>query len=124
MKQILKKMSRFALATGFVFLTTTSFGQTQQWPETYGQGTINADYCVTIDTSQPLQEFYKIDIAHLNFANETDARKVFGAISNNLLTYRVDFANHTAYLNVHADRTKNPENVTWWNNYIDSLCHN
>ena len=111
------------LATGFVLLTATSFGQTQ-WPETYGQGTITADYCVTIDTAQPLQEYYRIDIAHLNFANEKEAQKVFGAISNNRLTYKVDFANQAAYLKVHADRTQTAQDVIWWNNYIDSLCNN
>jgi hypothetical protein len=124
MKLNLKKISKLVLATGFLFLTTASFGQTEEWPETYGQGTINTSYCVTIDTTQPLQEFYKIDISHLNFATATDAQKVFGAISNNRLTYRVDFANHAAYLKVHADRTTTPQDVIWWNNYIDGLCQN
>lgn len=123
MKLTLKKMSKVILATGFVLLSTTSFGQTQ-WPDNYGQGTINTDYCVTIDTTKPLEEFYRIDISHLNFASEADAQKVFGAISNNRLTYKVDFTNQVAYLKVHADRTQHPQDVIWWNNYIDSLCKN
>ena len=123
MKLTLKKTSKFFLAAGFVLLTSSSFGQTD-WPTSYGQGTINANYCVTIDTTQPLQEFYRLDIAHLNFATEIDAQKAFGYISNNRLTYRVDYANQVAYLKIHADRTQTPQDVIWWNNYIDSLCKN
>lgn len=95
-----------------------------QWPTSYGVGTINSTYCVAIDTSVPLVEFYQIDIAALNFATEIDAKKMFGHISNNRLTYRVDFQNHVAYLQIHSDRTEHPQDVVWWNNYIASLCQN
>lgn len=106
-----------------LFIGASIYGQFSV-PTTYGSASITADYCVSIDTTQPLQEYYQMDISHLNFATETDAKKVFGFISNNRLTYMVDFNNHVAYLRVHADRTPQPEDVIWWNNYIDSLCKN
>lgn len=113
------KLSAFTALFLLVFNSASA-----QWPTTYGVGTITSSYCVSIDTSLPLTEFYQIDIAALNFATEIDARKVFGNISNNRLSYKVDFANHVAYLQVHSDRTQYPQDVIWWNNYIASLCQN
>lgn len=112
-------------ATILIVLTTflnSSFTFDNQWPSEYGEAKIDANYCVSIDTSKPLQSFYKLDIAHLNFDNEADAQKVFGAISNNYLTYRADFTNKVAYLKIHSERTKETQDVIWWNNYIQSLC--
>jgi hypothetical protein len=106
------------------FLVLTSFTKDAQWPAQYGEATIDANYCVKIDASKPLESFYKIEINHLNFATEIDAQKVFGSISNNYLTYRVDFANQVTYLQIHAERTKEMKDVIWWNDYIHSLCKN
>lgn len=121
MKVVIKSLSRIVVAAGLILMSTNLNAQ-NQWPTSFGQASINSGYCVTIDTAQPLQEFYQISIAHLNFATATDAQKVFGAISNNYLTYRVDFDNQVAYLKIHSDRTQNLQDVIWWNNYIDSLC--
>jgi len=116
--------NRIKLLTFTVVFFLVFNSASAQWPTTYGIATINSSYCVTIDTSVPLTEFYQINIVDLNFATEIDARKVFGNISNNRLSYKVDFANHVAYLQVHADRTQFPQDVIWWNNYIASLCQN
>lgn len=121
MKSVISNFKQLFLASALTLVTQLTFAQ---WPDNYGTGTITATYCVSIDTAQPLQEYYKIDISQLNFATEIDAQKVFGAISNNRLTYKVDFAGQAAYLKVHADRTQYPQDVIWWNNYIQSLCQN
>jgi hypothetical protein len=116
------KTTVLAVAT-FLVVENASSQQSPQWPTSYETATITTDYCVTLDATKAISEFYKIDITALNFATESDAKKVFGAISNNLLSYQVDFANGAAYLHVHLNRTKNPEDITWWNNYIQGLCN-
>jgi len=121
MNSLRNKFKLMSFSVFFLLIVNSAFSQ---WPTTFGIATINSTYCVSIDTSQPLKEFYQIDITQLNFATELDARKVFGNISNNRLTYKVDFANHVAYLQVHADRTQTPQDVAWWNNYIAGLCQN
>lgn len=110
-------ISIFIVSLNFSFVST-------DWPAVFGDATIDNNYCVSIDTSKPLQEFYKINISHLNFQTETDAQKVFGAISNNYLTYRVDFGNQCTYLKIHADRTKDLKDVIWWNDYLQNKCQN
>jgi len=87
----------------------------------YGQATIDTK-CVTIDDSTPLKQYYVIDISHFNFTNYDDAFDVFGYISNNYLTYRVDFEHQVAFLEIHADRTPELQDVSWWKNYILNLC--
>jgi hypothetical protein len=119
---IFKKTILPVLIAAFVVLN--SFTNDAQWPAQYGEASIDANYCVKIDATKPLESFYKIEISHLNFASATDAQKVFGSISNNYLTYKVDFANEVAYLQIHAERTKEMKDVIWWNDYIQSLCKN
>lgn len=122
MKSPLKSLKRLLVAVGLLLASTAGIAQTD-WPESYGTATIDASYCVSIDTGSPLQDFYQISIAHLGFADAVEAQKVFGYISNNRLTYRVDFDNQVAYLRIHADRTPEPKDVIWWNDYIHSLCN-
>ncbi|MBK6525021.1 MAG: hypothetical protein IPG07_05360 [Crocinitomicaceae bacterium] len=106
------------------FIVLTSFTKDTQWPAQYGEATIDANYCVKIDVTKPLESFYKLEISHLNFSTAIDAQKVFGSISNNYLSYKVDFANQVTYLQIHANRTKELKDVIWWNDYIQSLCKN
>ncbi len=84
--------------------------------------TITDEYCVTIDASSPITDFYEIDIAHLGLASEQAALDKMGYISNNLLTYTVDFEAEKAFLQVHLDRTTEPKDIIWWSEYINSLC--
>lgn len=121
---MVKLQKNFLTLVLFSFIVLSSFTTDTEWPTQYGVAKIDANYCVTIDTSKPLESFYKIDISDLNFASEVDAQKVFGAISNNYLSYRVHFSDNAAYLKIHADRTKEMQDVIWWNDYIQSLCKN
>jgi len=88
----------------------------------HGTAIITEELCVTLDDEKPIQEFYAIDITHLDFESAKIANDRFGFISNNLLTYSVEFESNTAYLQVHLDRTSEPKDINWWNDYLDSLC--
>lgn len=102
-------------------LSVNSFAQTDEGLD-YGNATISEDYCVSINTDDPISEHYEININHLHLASEKEANDRFGFICNNLLTYTVDFSAEKAYLQVHLDRTTSPKDVVWWNNYITGLC--
>lgn len=117
---ILKKTFQAFILMSFVILT--SFTNGTDWPAQSGEAKIDANYCVKIDATKPLEAYYKMEISHLNFATAIDAQKVFGSISNNYLSYKVDFDNQVAYLQIHAERTKEPKDVIWWNDYLQSLC--
>ena len=97
-----------------------SVGQVHPVPTV--NATITIEDCVTLDTSKPLQDFYSIDISHLGFASEYEAKKHFGRIMNNLVSYHVDFANSKVVLEVHIDRVSSSTDVAWWNEYLSSLC--
>ena len=97
-----------------------SFGQSV--PEAHATATISDSYCVTIDATQPLQDYYEINIAHLGFADAEAAETKFGFIQNNLVTYYVDFANSKVIMELHLDRTYDPKDAAWWSEYLTSLC--
>ncbi len=88
----------------------------------YESATINDEYCVSLNTDVSISEYYLIDISHLHLHSEKEAKGKFGFICNNLLTYTVDFEAEKAYLQVHLDRTSEPKDIVWWNDYINSLC--
>ena len=88
----------------------------------YGNATITENFCVSIDDTKELNRFYVLDIAPFKFSDIESARKKFNSISNNLLTYSVDFPNNLVYLEIHTNRTKEVKSATWWKNYILSLC--
>lgn len=117
----MKNLKRIALSAGLFVFSFGSFAQTDN-PEVTGTASISDSYCVTLDDSKSIQKFYEIDISHLGFATEYDAKKKFGHISNNLLTYKVDFESKVVILHVHNDRTDSPKGVIWWNDYLTSLC--
>ncbi|WP_066758539.1 hypothetical protein [Crocinitomix algicola] len=108
------------LLLGLVF---SPFGLFAQPGDEIPTATVTDELCVSIDdTGSPISETYEIDISHLHLHSEKEANDKFGYISNNLLTYTVDFSAEKAYLNVHLDRTSEPKDVVWWNDYIISLC--
>ncbi len=113
------------LVSAFIFLSLTisaqSFAQYVDEVE-YLSASITTEYCVSLDSSSPVGEYYEMDISHLHLSTEKDANDRFGFISNNLLTYVVDFEENKVYLQVHLNRTPEPKDIVWWNSYIDSLC--
>ena len=112
-------MKRFYFAFCFLIASSAAIAQDE---ESYLSATCSDEFCVTLDATSPIQEFYKIDIAPFVFATYEDAQNKFGYISNNLLTYNVDFENNRVILQVHTDRTEAPKDIVWWNDYLESLC--
>lgn len=101
-----------------IFASSNSFAQEIE----FGTATVTEDYCVSLDTESPISKHYSIDISHLHLMTALEAVNKFGFISNNLLTYSVDYEAETAYLHVHLDRTPTHQDIIWWNDYVESLC--
>ncbi|MCG8577316.1 MAG: hypothetical protein MI810_20700 [Flavobacteriales bacterium] len=117
----MKNLKRTALLLGLFIFSVSSFGQSNV-PEPTGIATVTEDYCVTLSTEKPLQNYYEIDITDLALESEYMAKKRFGHINNNLLTYHVDYSNSRVILEVHWDRVKETTDVNWWNTYLSDLC--
>ena len=116
----MKQLKMTTLLLAFILAPMSMFAQDEEIE--YGTATVSSEYCVNLDTEAAISEYYVIDISHLAIATELDAVNNFGFISNNLLTYSVDYAAEKAYLHVHLDRTSSPKDIVWWNEYIISLC--
>lgn len=112
-------MKKLYFALSFLTLSSVSFSQDT---ESLPTASCSEEFCVQLDGSLPIQEFYKIDIGSFEFATYEDAQKKFGYISNNLLTYKVNFADEEVVLQVHTDRTPESQDLVWWNEYLTSLC--
>ncbi|CAG7581692.1 MAG: hypothetical protein SLAVMIC_00978 [uncultured marine phage] len=97
-------------------------GQSLFSQETYPIASFNEDGCVQLDTSIPVEEFYTIDISSFGFVTFGEAHKLFGSMSNNLLTYKVYIEDQITILQVHLDRTEVPQDLEWWNAYLVSIC--
>ena len=119
----MKKIQKIALIVGTV-LVFSSNANGQINPESTGTATISSGYCVSLDDSKPIQNFYEIDITSLHLGSEQLAKARFGHIENNLITYHVDFDNSKVILEVHLERVEGDKDITWWNEYLTSLCSN
>ena len=72
--------------------------------ETLPTASIDANYYVTLDLSVPLSEYYKVDITHLEFENETDAIKTLRFyVSGNLVSNQVYYDEGYMLLQIHTD---------------------
>lgn len=116
-------MKRILALTAFVF-GIGSLGMAQTAPSAESATMTKHEgekYTVSIDTDQPLQEYYLIDISTFGWTSEADAKKRCGYISNNLITYSVeDYSAGLIRLTIHADRTYEPKDVNWWNDYLQT----
>lgn len=117
----MKKLKNVFLTAACVFMWAGVYAQSYV-PAASTEASITTDYCVTVDNTQPLQQFYSIDIAHLGLESEYAAKKKFGHIQNNLISYHVDFENTKVILELHIDRAPEGTDVSWWNEYLSSLC--
>ena len=114
----LKKLTFLAIFLG----STVSFSQ--DWTEDieFETATITTDYCIQLDATKPVAEFYQLDITAFGFTDETEAKKQFYTRANNYISFQVDLPSQTTYLRVHLDRTPAPMDIVWWNEYLASLC--
>lgn len=71
--------------------------------------TIDANYYVTLDNSQPLSEYYKVDISHLSFADEAEATKLLGVyVSGNLISNEVNYSENYMIIHIHTEYVTDP----------------
>ncbi|MCG8578100.1 MAG: hypothetical protein MI810_24685 [Flavobacteriales bacterium] len=114
----LKKLLLIALFSGSVSIYA------QDWDEgiTFSSATISESYCVELDPTQPVAEWYSMDISEFGFTDETIARNQFLQRSNNLVSFNINFEEQIAYARIHLDRTPEPKDIVWWNEYLASLC--
>lgn len=118
----MRYLTNLFLFVGIVCSPLVNYAQDAEGEITYGNATITDEYCVSLDAGAAISEYYIIDISHLHIPSAKEANDNFGYICNNLLTYTVDFDANTAYLQIHLDRTSEPKDIVWWNDYINSLC--
>lgn len=102
--------------------TTAVFSQDWRDGLTFLPATVTSDYCVQLDAGQPVAEWYIMDITHMDFANQTEAQQAFWMRQNNLVSYTVILDEHKAYAHIHLDRTSTPQDIVWWNDFLNSLC--
>lgn len=109
-----------------IFLVLTlgvaSFSFSQSSDVEYASATINESYCIELDSSIDLKEFYSADASVFGWTSAVDARKHCGYHSNNLVTLTPDFDNGLVLIQIHADRAAAAYDVTWWNEYLQSIC--
>ena len=86
--------------------------------------TIDANYCLILDSGAALSDYYEFDISQLGLSSSEEAYKAFGRCSNNLVSYIVDFDNQRVFARIYNDRIPDGEigTVSWWNIYLNSLC--
>lgn len=104
-----------------VALSFASFSFSQS-SEDYGKATISANYCLVLDNSSAVQEFYAADASNLGWTSALKAKDWCGFHSNNLVSYTADFEHNRLLIHIHTDRTYQKEDIEWWNNYLLSIC--
>lgn len=105
-----------------ITMASMSFGQAAE-EGTAGEATITSSFCVELDASVEVTTVYRADASALGWASEAAAKKACGFHSNNLVTYDQDYANNEIIIYIHTDRTSAPQDVAWWNEYLESLCN-
>jgi len=110
----------------FLALSISCFtvGYSQDWREgiAFLPASITPEYCVQLDATQAVGEWYQIDISALTFENQAAAEKAFWSRSNNLVAFQVKLDENKAYAKIYLDRTQVPHDIIWWNEYLASIC--
>ncbi len=114
----LKKLVFIGLLCG----SFTAFSQGFPDGVEYGEATVDENYCVQLDPSTIVGEWYEMDITSFGFTDEIEAKKQFMTRANNLVSYYVVLSEQKAYAHIHLNRTPSPQDIAWWNNYLLSLC--
>lgn len=105
-----------------ISLSLFGFSQENQSNVIRNIATVSGNFCVNLDNSTPIQEYYVADARDLNWENAQQATKLCGFYSNNLVMYEADFANKKLYIHLYLERTNGPKDLLWWNAYLNSLC--
>jgi hypothetical protein len=87
----------------FSFISTFSFGQDIAL-EDLPNATINENYSITLSTSVPLTDYYKVDISHLDFTDAAEAQKTLTRfVTGNLITNQVFYEEHYMLIHIHTE---------------------
>jgi len=79
--------------------------------------------CMSIDIGTEVQPSYLVDVSSLSFSSELKMKEHCGMYSNNLVTLSVEnYATSTMKVSLHLDRTYEPRDAAWWNDYLQTLC--
>lgn len=73
-----------------------------------------------LDVKKPLTNFYTASIIPLKFSNQEDCDTYFNSLTDNLISFTVDFKAQTVLINLHLEYSKPEWTVADWNNYINS----
>ena len=90
--------------------------------QSYGNATLDAPACITLNTDEPLVDNYEMSISALGFTTEEELTTWSGHYSNNLITLSGDFAAGKAFVQLHNERLSEAKDIIWWNSYLGDLC--
>jgi hypothetical protein len=80
----------------------------------------NSKTSLKLDVKKPLSSYYIANISLLKFASSEESEAFFNSITDNILSYTVDFKAKTVLINLHLEYSKPEWTVTDWNVYINS----
>jgi len=73
-----------------------------------------------LDVTSALEGYYKADIINLEFKNSLEGDMFFNKITDNLLSYKVDYTTNTVVIRLHLAFANPTWTVSDWNKYIQS----
>lgn len=73
-----------------------------------------------LDKKNALVSYYKADITKLNFKNPLEGDIYFNKITDNLLSYKVDYSTNSVVIWLHLAYANPAWKISDWNNYIQS----
>ena len=117
----MSSLKKIFLLAAFSF-TYLSFGQDADKMVNRGNAVISSNYCLVIDNTIPLQEYYVADASSLGWTSQAHAKKMCGHHSNNLVGYTPDYENNKMLIHIYVERTYEPRDFAWWKNYLMSIC--
>jgi hypothetical protein len=73
-----------------------------------------------LNTESSLVNYYVASISSLGFANPLEGDIFFNRITDNLLSYKIDYKTNKVVVNIHLEYANSSWTVADWNNYIHS----
>ena len=110
------------LFSSLLFASIATYAQDMSEDISYGNATIDDKFCLVLDSTKPIQSYYKADMSGFGFTSEKEAIKYLGRHSNNLVSLRPDYEENKVIVEIHTDRTNGEKDIVWWNNYLESIC--
>lgn len=96
-------MKRLIIICSLILGTLSAHAQDID-PEGLPTGTLTTDFYLTLDPSVPVSNYYKVDISHMGFENETEAiKKCRYYLTGNLITNEVHFEEGYIIVRIHTE---------------------